>query len=192
MKLVKTKAPYSKVKAFKLSSPFVTRALLVIIFLLLISIFINIKLVLFLAFAIVFNSLLQQFQLKRGLPTDFEVSTFATVLVTLVFGIGWGIFIAVFSKLIASIYTGNVVADHFFMIMTYLNAAILTSLLRGMPIIALGLLIVAINAIVMFTISKNILGIDFTANMSYTGTNLIFNIMIFLAFSEFALALLRI
>ena len=129
--------------------------------------------------------MLQSFQLKRGLPTDFEISTFASVLTTIVFGLGWGIFIAIFSKLIASIYTGNIVADHFFMIATYINAAILAGIFgNGANVLVVGLIIVVVNSVLMFFISKNVLGIDITANMSYTGTNLVFNLLVFSILSE--------
>jgi len=192
MKLIKsTKSRYSKVKSIKLKSPLVTRLLIGSIILLILSLFVNIKLVVFLILAAVFNSMLQTFQLKRGLPTDFELSTFTTVLTTLAFGFNWGLLNAILSKLIASIYTGNVVADHFFMIATYINAAIITALIGGSNVVLLGLSVVVINCILMFIISKNILGIDITANLSYTGTNLIFNILMFLIFGELAYTILK-
>ncbi len=114
MSLLKTtKSQYSKVKSIKLNSPLVTRLLIGSIIILILSLFVNIKLVFALILAAVFNSMLQTFQLKRGLPTDFELSTFTTILITLVFGFKWGVVNAIFSKLIASIYTGNVVVDNY-------------------------------------------------------------------------------
>ena len=186
MKIIRTsKSEYSKIKSVRLNSPIITRILFVLIFLVLIALMgINVKLIIFLVAAIIFNSWLAGFQLKRGLPTDFELSTFSTVLTTMVFGWQWGIFIAIFSKLIASIYSGNIIADHFFMILTYLNAVLIISLLGGSNVILLGFITIIINCIIMFFISKNILGIDIVANFSYTGTNFVFNSIIFLAFSQ--------
>jgi hypothetical protein len=187
MKLIKTtKSQYSKLKSVKLNSPFVSRLIIGSFILLMIKVVfgIDIKLMLFLILAAVFNSMLQTFQLTKGLPTDFELSTFSTVLVTVRFGLGWGILNAVLSKLVASIYTGNIVVDHFFMIATYINAALIASLFGAGNVLLLGFIIIIINSILMFLISKNILGIDVTANLSYTGTNLIFNALVFSIFTE--------
>ena len=178
----KRKSQYSKYKQFRISSPLLTRIVLGILMLLLIGIFVKIKLVVFLIVITAFNSWLAGFQLKRGFPTDLELSTFATVQVTMAFDIKWGIFTAVFTKLIASLWTGNLIADHFFMILTYLFAALVTWIVGG-NILILGIAIVILNAIIMYFISKNILGIDVTANLSYTGTNLIFNLLVFSIFS---------
>ncbi len=194
MKLIKTtKSKYSKIRSVKLNSPLGTRIILGTVILLLLKFLFNIdiKLLVFLIMAAVFNSLLQTFQLERGLPTDFELSTLTTVIITLSFGIQWGIFNAIFSKLIASIYTGNVIADHFFMIATYINAAIISAIAGGANVLILGLIIVVINSILMFFISKNILGVDITSNLSYTGTNLIFNVLAFSIFSEMLFKILR-
>ncbi len=186
MKVIKkSKSKYSKVKQLNLTSPLVARIFFSLVVLLVLSLLgFNIKLLLFLIISIVFNAMLANFQLKRGFPTDFELSTFSTVMVTLAFGLPWGIAIAIFSKLIASIYTGNVLADHFFMILTYINAAILAFLFSSLNPFIIGMIIVTINVVIMFFISKNILGLDITSNLSYTGTNFIFNFLVFSIFSE--------
>lgn len=195
MQIIKTtKSQYSKVKSIKLNSPFFMRIILGSVILLLFKLVfgLDIKLLIFLILSAIFNSLLQTFQLSKGLPTDFELSTFSTVMVTSVFGWKWGIFNAIFSKLVACIYTGNILADHFFMIATYINAAVLTALFGKINILALGLTIVIINSVLMFMISKNILSLDITSNMSYTGTNLIFNLLTFSTLSELVYGLLRL
>jgi len=142
------------------------------------------KLLLFFITVVMFNAKLVLFQGQRGLPTDFELSTFGSVLVTVTYGWRWGLFWAVGSKLFASIYSGYIIADHFFMMFTYCVAVVLASAFSGVPILTLGLIIVFINAGLMFFISKNILGLDITSNMSYTGTNLMFNVVVFLTLSE--------
>lgn len=173
------KSQYSKLKEFRINSPFFSRIIFGTLFLIILSFFVNLKLIFFLIFAAIFNSLLQRFQLQTNMPSDFELSTFTTVLITAAFGLKWGIINAIFSKLVASIYNGSVIIDHFFMIATYINAAVLTSILGSSNLVFNGLIIVIINCIIMFFISKNILGIDPVANLSYTLTNLIFNAIIF-------------
>lgn len=186
----RVKAQYSKINAIRLNTPLVNRILFVIIGLVIASFFINVKLLLFLIIATGFNTWLAGFQIKRGLPTDFELSTFATILTTVVFGLKWGIFIAIFSKLFACISTGSVVVDHFFMIATYVNGAIWAAIFSGAPIFALGIVIVIMNCVLMFMISKS-MGIDITANLAYTVTNFIFNSIVFSIFGQVVLGLLR-
>jgi hypothetical protein len=43
----------------------------------------------------------------------------------------------------------------------------------------LGMIIVLINCVIMFFISKNLLGLDVTSNLAYTLTNFVFNFIIF-------------
>jgi hypothetical protein len=141
--------------------------------------------------AVFFNGTLERFRLSKGLPTDFELSTLSTVLVTMAFGLPWGIFNAVFTKLITSISTGNVLADHFFMIATYINAALVTFVFRSTNVFYLGIAIVLVNAVIMFLISKNILGVPPHENISYTASNVIFNFLVFSIFSELIFRLLK-
>jgi hypothetical protein len=167
-----------------LKGSFVKRVLFGSIIILLLSIFMDVRVLLFLLVAIIFNSQLYAFQLSKGLPSDLELSTFSTVLITVTFGIKWGILAAVLTKLIACIYSGSVLVDHIFMILTYINAALIAALFSGANIITLGLVIVVINCILMYFISKFFLSLDFTVNLCYTGTNLIFNIIVFLILAE--------
>lgn len=186
MTLIKqTKSKYSKLKQFNFKSPLVSRILIVIIAFLVLSIFVNIKLIIFLVIATAFNAWLANFQIRMQMPTDFELSTFATVLVTLSFGIKWGIFIAIFSKLFATISTGSLLVDHIFMMTTYVIGAVIASILPISNVFLLGMIIVSINCVLMFLISKNFLGLGITSNLAYTTTNFIFNVIIFSILGNF-------
>lgn len=191
MSLVKqTKSKYSKLKQFNFKSPLVTRILIVVIAFLVLSIFVNIKLIIFLIIATAFNAWLANFQIRMQMPTDFELSTFATVLVTLSFGIKWGIFIAIFSKLFATISTGSLLVDHVFMMCTYVLGAVIASILPITNVFLLGMIIVSINCVLMFLISKNFLGLGVTSNLAYTTTNFIFNVIVFSILGNFVYGIL--
>jgi len=184
----RVRSKYSKVPKLKLTSPFMVRFIIVLTALFLLSLFVdNMAIPIFLIVAIGFNTWLADFQGKAGMPTDFELSTFTTVLVTVsTNSLKWGIIVAIGSKLFASIFTGNLLADHFFMMLTYINAAIWTRIfghMAGVNILVLGLIIVIINSVLLYLISKNVLGLDIAANMSYTGTNLVFNLLVFSIFT---------
>jgi hypothetical protein len=180
----KTRSKYSKQVQFNINSPLITRIILVLLAFIIISFFVNLKLIIFLVVAVAFNAWLANFQLRMGMPTDFELSTFATVLVTLAFGIKWGIFIAIFSKLFATLSSGSLLVDHFFMMGTYIFASIIASLFPIKNVFLLGMIIVSINCVIMYTISKNILGLDPTTNLAYTGTNFVFNFIMFSIFGN--------
>lgn len=191
MKVIKkTKAQYGKVKQFKIATPLISRITFAAIILFVLSRFVDWRMVVFLVVVIFINISMEKVRLRANLPADFELSTFSTVLVTIAFGIQWGIVTAVFSKLITSIATGNLLADHFFMIATYINAALWASLFAGVSIFGLGMGIVTLNCIIMFMLSKNLLGLDPTSNLSFTGTNFIFNLIVFSIFSEIVKGLL--
>jgi hypothetical protein len=168
----------------KMISKFLRFGLVFGITLLIVSQFIPYKLVIFFTLASLFNTSLQKFVLKRGLPADFELSTFLTVLTAMAYGLKYGIIVAILSKLVVSVGTSYIVADHFFMIVTYVLAAVISFVFRGGDVLFVGLVVVVINCIVMFIMSKNILGIDITSNISYTGTNFIFNSLVFLLLSR--------
>ena len=167
-----------------LKGALVKRVLFGSIAILILSFFMDVKVLIFFILAIVFNTYLYAFQLGRGLPTDLELSTFSTVLITTTYGIKWGLITAVLTKLIACIYSGSVLVDHMFMILTYLNAAVLAMVFSFVNTTTLGLIIVVINCIIMYFISKYMLSLDFSINLCYTGTNLVFNFIVFLVLTE--------
>ena len=194
MKVIKkTKSQYSKVKQFKITSPLVSRILVGALILLFTSVILklSVKLIMFWVLIIFVNVTMENARLRANWPADFELSTFSTVLVTVAFNWKLGLITAIFSKLITSIATGNVLADHFFMIATYINASIWAFFLKGMfGIFPLGMIIVTMNCVIMWFISKNILVLDITSNISYTGTNFIFNFLVFSIFSEIIYSIL--
>ncbi len=163
-----------------------TRILLGAILVIIASLFVDLTLIIFLLLIAIFNAQLAMFQLKKGMPTDFELSTFATVLLTQAYGLKVGLFVAFFTKLLASIYCGYVIVDHFIMIGLYCLAAIIASIFPGAPVFMLGLGIITINNILMFLISRKVLGLDMTSNLAYTATNFLFNLAVFSIFGEIA------
>jgi hypothetical protein len=151
-----------------------------------VSRFINPKLAVFLFITTAFNAMLQKSILKSGVPADFELSTFATIIATMRFGLKMGILVAILSKLIAMIATAFFIADHFFMMATYIMAAILTKMFitisPGIDPLFLGLTIVIMNNFLMFFMSSKIMRLDITSNLSYTLTNFFFNLIVFSMF----------
>ncbi|MBU0757589.1 MAG: hypothetical protein KKF44_05970 [Nanoarchaeota archaeon] len=154
------------------------------------SFYINPKILIFVALAIVFNAKLVDFQFKRGMPTDLELSTFSTIVITQAFGLKWGLFVAVSTKLIASFYSGGMLADHFLMIFTYCLAAVAASFFPYANTFTLGIIITIMNNIILFGMSMKILNLGITENIAYTGTNFCFNIVVFSIFGTFVRSLL--
>lgn len=142
------------------------------------------KLAVFLFIVTAFNASLQKFILRNGFPVDFELSTFATVITTMNYGLKMGLLVAILSKLIAQIATSYFVADHFFMMLTYIVAAIIASIFPNADVLFLGMMIVTFNCILMAWMSAKIMRLDPTSNVSYTATNFIFNFLVFSIFSR--------
>lgn len=157
---------------------------------LILSFFVPIKFIIFLVISTFFNAIVAKFNLMNGLPTEFELSTFSTILISSVYGLEFGIFNAIMSKIIANLYTGSFIVDHIFMISNYCLAAYLAHILI-FNIVYVGIIITLLNNILMFTISKYILGITLPSNISYAFSNSIMNICLFLAFAEPILFLLK-
>ncbi|MEK6916767.1 MAG: hypothetical protein AABW92_03405 [Nanoarchaeota archaeon] len=145
----------------------------------LLSFFVNVKLILFIVLAIFSNTWLALLQMKFSMPSDFELSTLAVVIATLVFGLKIGIFVAITTKLVATILRGKIIIDNVFQIMSYSLAAIFVSWFSGGDIVVLGLLATFIANMFMFTISQFLLGVSLFDNLAYTLTNVFGNFLFF-------------
>ena len=150
---------------------------------LLISLFFPIKMMIFIAASIYFNAIVSNYNLRTGLPTEFELSTFTTIIAASSYGLKYGIFVAVISKLAACIYNGSFIIDHIFMILNYCIAAFIAYTFSGISIVPLGIMITLLNNTTMFFISKH-LGISLSSNISYVMTNIAFNFLLFTIFGN--------
>lgn len=132
-----------------------------------------------LTIATVLNMLLLLYDRYIDLPIDLELSHISSILMTINFGLGWGIATAIITKLAAMINNVDFTMLSPLSIFSYVLAAVLTYLL--LPIIGnirlLSILIIFISNIISYLIMRNILNVGISS-ISYNITNIMFNLVI--------------
>ena len=155
------------------------------------SFFIQIWPIIFLSIFCVANALLLTIDRYVNAPLDLEFSTFSAVLMTLVYGLKWGLLVAVMTKIAAILYNKNVRVDHLFMIFGYCIAAIVASIMPGSIVIVGVVSTIMVNIYTVF-ISKFVTMFSSYEIFTYGISNTFFNIVLFIGFSEFFLAIMRL
>lgn len=146
----------------------------------------------FMTLLIVLNALVLSIERRTGFSSDIELSTFSAVLVTMAYGLKWGILIAISSKLIACFYNALFRIDHLFMIGGYIIAAIIAHLIPGIGPMWVGFIaIIVVNAYIYF-ISKYVTMLSDFEIWVYGMSNVIFNFLVFSIFANPLLPLMRI
>ncbi|NTV22791.1 MAG: hypothetical protein HGA85_00255 [Nanoarchaeota archaeon] len=163
------------------------------LFLWIISFFINVWPILFLSLFCVANALLLSIDRYIQAPLDLELSTFSAILMTIKYGLMWGIAAAVLTKFAAILYNKNIRVDHIFMIVGYVLAAFLAGILKGIfPIVTVGILAAIIVNLYVVFISKYVTFLSSYEIIAYGLSNVFFNIVLFIGFSEMFLALFNL
>ncbi|MFH2019867.1 MAG: hypothetical protein ABIJ34_00485 [archaeon] len=157
----------------------------------LLSFFVKIWPIIFLSAFCVVNAILLSIDRYINAPLDLEFSTFSAVLMTKAFGLNWGILVAVMTKIAAILYNKNVRVDHFFMIGGYVIAALIANILPGSVVVIGVLATIVVNIYTVF-ISRYVTGLSNYEIMTYGASNTIFNIVLFIGFSEFFYAVMII
>jgi hypothetical protein len=160
--------------------------LALVVYILTLFLKINIWPLIFLAIFCVLNAILLSIDRYVQAPLDLELSTLTAVLLTMKYGLVWGIVGAVMTKLAGIVYNKNIRVDHFFMILGYVIAALCTNLFKGwgMSIIAIGIIsTIIVNIYTVFN-SKYITMLSSYEIFTYGISNTIFNIVIFIGFAD--------
>ncbi|MEK6916335.1 MAG: hypothetical protein AABW92_01195, partial [Nanoarchaeota archaeon] len=148
------------------------------------SFFINIWSLIFLSFFCVINAVLLSLDRYIQMPIDIEVSTFSAVLMTSVYGLKWGIAVAILTKVVAILYTKIVRVDHFFMMGGYVIAAVLANKFAGLNIIVLGIIVTLLTNVYVVFVSKFITMLSNYEIIMYGTSNFIFNVVLFVGFAD--------
>ena len=143
------------------------------------SFFVNIKLIFFIIFCTIINTWVVLSQAKNGLPTDVEFSTVIAVIGASIFGLSIGIFLGIFTKIFTSFIKGKFIVDHFFQIASYCMAAVVAFYFNSGSITSLGLWITFLTNLFMFTVSKYVIPVSLVDNLAYTLTNALGNLIFF-------------
>jgi hypothetical protein len=140
------------------------------------------------------NALFMTYERFITVPLDIELSTFTTILMTLRFGLAWGIVTAVATKMAQVLYNKDFNMNSAFSILQYVLIAFSVHMIAGfsMPIIMLGFIGVVVGNIFGFLMLKYVNMLSNYECFSYMISNLIFNFVMFIGFAEFAYKLLSL
>ena len=163
-----------------------------LVFLLAILLSFIFKQVIFIVIFSIINALLLSIERTTGISQDIEFSTFSSVLFTRVYGLKWGLFMAIFTKFVANLYNSTFRIDHLFMIVGYSIAALITHSLPGVNIMWVGIIATIVVNIYIYVVSKYITMLSMFEIVIYGSTNLIFNLLIFSIFSNPVAGLMRL
>ncbi|MEK6917075.1 MAG: hypothetical protein AABW92_05000 [Nanoarchaeota archaeon] len=168
-------------KKFEINKKWVFLGLLVWIT----SFFIDIWPIIFLTFFCIINSVMLSFKRYFDAPVDPEFSTFSAILMTVQYGLIYGILAGILTKFVSMMYIKNIKVNYFFMMTGYVVAAFLANIFRGYNVVVLGLIVTLLANTYLFFVRKFIVNYSAFEIFSYTATNIIFNFVLFLGFSEF-------
>ena len=139
----KVKIQYQKVKIDR-------KWLLILGLLAILSFFVNIWPIIFLAMFSIANAFLLTIDRYINAPIDVELSTFSAVMMTKLYSLKWGIAVAILTKVAAIIYNKKFSVDHFFMIGGYIIAALIASIAPGSIVLAGVISTIVVNLYVVF------------------------------------------
>lgn len=162
------------------------RILFIALVVLAISFRINVWPLIFILVFCIANAILLSIDRYVNAPVDIELSTFSAILITTVYGLNWGILVAVLTKVAAILYNKVIRVDHFFMTGGYVLAALFANMFKGTNIVLLGIIVTLIVNIYVFLVSKFITMLSSYEIFMYGASNVIFNSVLFIAFSELA------
>lgn len=161
---------------------------------LVLSLLMDIRPVMFLAAFCIAGSFFMIYERYVQMPVDFELFTFFTILMTLKFGLFWGMFTGVATKMSAVFYNKDFNRNTLFSLSAYVVAAILTSFLNQIitNVIALGLIVALMTNVYTFFIFSTIVQMEKMELFMYGGSNFLFNVVMVMGFSQFFVSLMAL
>lgn len=164
-----------------------------IIFALLIAIFLFmdlVKLVVVVSLFIFLNTVLRFYRrMLPGLPVEFEIVIFGSLLATIAFNFWAGIFIAFFGSVLAEFLNQQISPYSLINIACYMLVPVIGIFIGVGAIAITGIIIAVILNIIIFT-AFMFVGYDLFKNAAYSITNIFWNYLLFSYLAEIVLKLL--
>ncbi|MBU0758316.1 MAG: hypothetical protein KKF44_09680 [Nanoarchaeota archaeon] len=146
----------------------------------------------FLAALCILNALLLIYDRYVDAPIDLELSTFSAIIMTLTFGVKWGIIAAVMTKVAVIISNRDFNKNSLIAMSSYVLAALATHMLPPMNIILLGVIVVMVVNLNNFIVFKYLLMLSDIEIGMYSISNILFNVMLFIGFAEVLIKVLTL
>ncbi len=123
-------------------------------------------------------------------PIQFELVKFVTILTAVAFGAIPAILVGIISSFIGKIITGKLEADFLGSILAICVISFIGSSFAGADIVTLGIILVLIYHAIIFPIALT-MGGNLGYGIIYSGSNIIFNILVFMYLARPILWLIR-
>lgn len=156
-----------------------------VLIMLVLSYIIDIKPILFLIVLCALNIILLIYDRYVQVPIDIELSTLSAVIMTLKFGLNWGIAAGVLTKVAVMISNSDFNSNSIVSLTAYSLVAVLANLFRGLPFFYLGILVAVLVNIYIMLFSRFILFMSTYETVMYSASNVFFNIFFFVIFANF-------
>jgi hypothetical protein len=156
------------------------------------SYFVNIWPVLFIVGLSALNAFMLRYERYMDLPIDIELSTFSAILMALKYGVMWGIIAGIATKMAVMVSNRDFNRNSIVSLSAYVLAAIFAAVFSSLPILYLGLLVTLLVNLFSFLVMRFVFFVSEYEIASYTITNVLFNVVIFVGISEFIFRLIPV
>ena len=138
------------------------------------------------------NSLLLSIERYVSITHDLELSTFSAVMMSVSFGLGWGMTAAFFTKFMEIMYNKSMEIEDILAITSFMIAAVLGFIFRDMNITAVGIVVTfAVN--VFNFITSSMVGYYTKYELIFqVMTNIVLNLVLFVSAAPVLLTLLTL
>lgn len=151
------------------------------------SFFINIWPIIFLILFSIGNTAILAFKRYFDAPVDPQLCTFAAILMTMRYGLTYGLITAFITRFASMLYNKKIKMAYFFMISSYMVAALFADIIKTNNVVLLGIVVTIISNIYMVFVRKYVTQYSNFEVISYAASDLIFNAVMFIGFSEIIL-----
>ena len=149
-----------------------------------VSYFVNIWPVLLIGVLCMVNAFMLRYERYVDLPIDIELSTFSAILMALKYGVMWGIAAGIATKFAVMISNRDFNRNSIVSLSGYVLAAVFAGIFSDLPILYLGLLVTLLVNLFTFLVMRFVFFVSEYEIASYTITNVLFNIVIFVGLSD--------
>ena len=166
--------------------------IITVLTLMILSVFINIWALVFIITFSFLNSLLLSIERYVSITHDLELSTFSAVMMSVSFGLGWGMTAAFFTKFMEIMYNKSMEIEDILAITSFMIAAVLGFIFRDMNITAVGIVVTfAVN--VFNFITSSMVGYYTKYELIFqVMTNIVLNLVLFVSAAPVLLTLLTL
>ncbi|AJF61580.1 TPA: hypothetical protein HA239_04185 [Candidatus Woesearchaeota archaeon] len=166
--------------------------IITVLTLMILSVFINIWALVFIITFSFLNSLLLSIERYVSITHDLELSTFSAVMMSVSFGLGWGMTAAFFTKFMEIMYNKSMEIEDILAITSFMIAAVLGFIFRDMNITEVGIVVTfAVN--VFNFITSSMVGYYTKYELIFqVMTNIVLNLVLFVSAAPVLLTLLTL